>query len=354
MGKGTILIVDDDPLNVDLLKRILTKQGYDVRSATNGRETLASSRENPSDLVLLDIRMEEMDGYEVCRRLKADPVTASIPVIFVSAMEGGMDKARAFAVGGVDYVTKPFHAAEVVARIEVQLKISRLQQQMVRKNAELERTQQEIVEKNEELEQTKEELVRKNEELERKNQILQALSYLDPLTGIPNRRHLDETLKQEWRRARRVRQPLSLVIADVDHFKIYNDTYGHQTGDECLKAVAAQLKSAERRAGDLAARYGGEEFALVLPGTDEKGAWSIAEDVRTRVEGLGMLHSGSSHRVVTVSCGAATAYPAEDDTPEDLILAADRALYRAKESGRNRSAAAPDSQPSSSRESVAS
>jgi diguanylate cyclase (GGDEF)-like protein len=305
---GDVLVVDDNRVNVGLLTGILQKRHYAVRNATEGQQALDLMRAAPAEIVLLDIRLPGMDGYEICRQLKADPKTRDIPVIFVSALDDGLDKARAFEVGGVDYVAKPFSAAEVVARVENQLKLSRLQRQMTQKNTELERA----------------------------NRMLQSLSYLDALTGIPNRRHFDELLDQEWRRALRDESSMCVILIDVDLFKAFNDTYGHQSGDDCLKHVAVEVSGVLRRGGDLAARYGGEEFGVVLPGTEAPGGVLVAEDIRRRVEGLKIAHKGSPHQVVTISLGMKAVRPGPQDTPETLLAAADRALYRAKELGRNR------------------
>jgi diguanylate cyclase (GGDEF)-like protein len=240
--------------------------------------------------------------------MKADPRTRDIPVIFVSALDDGLDKARAFEAGGIDYVAKPFSAAEVVARVENQLKISRLQRSLGEKNAELERA----------------------------NRLLQSLSYVDALTGVPNRRQFDEIFDQEWRRALRDESSLCVIFIDVDLFKSFNDTYGHQSGDDCLKRVALEVSGGLRRGGDVAARYGGEEFGVVLPGTEAAGGLVVAEDMRQRVEGLRIPHKGSPFLVVTISLGIKALRPGPKDTPEALLGAADRALYQAKGQGRNR------------------
>jgi len=308
MSRGTILVVEDSPLNSSILSGILRDRDYTVRLASDGPSALRMVKQGAPELVLLDIRMEGMDGYEVCRHLKADPATADIPVIFVSALEAGLDKVKAFHVGGVDYVTKPFQAFEVIARVQNHLKTARLQKQIVIKNAELERV----------------------------NRMLQAVSYMDPLTGLANRRHFEEFLDQEWRRARRDETPLAMVLAAVDHFKAFNDTYGHRSGDDCLKYVATEISGALHRGGDLAARYGGEEFVVVLPRTEAVGAVVVAEEIRARVERLRILHQASPHRVVTVSLGLACLRPGENESSDALVGAADRALYRSKEAGRNR------------------
>jgi diguanylate cyclase (GGDEF)-like protein len=308
MSAGDVLVVDDNRVNVGLLTGILQKRNYAVRNATDGPQALAVMRAAPPEIVLLDIRLPGMDGYEICRQMKADPRTKDIPVIFVSALDDGLDKARAFEVGGIDYVAKPFSAAEVVARVENQLKISRLQRRLGEKNAELERV----------------------------NRLLQSLSYVDALTGIANRRHFDEVFDGEWRRAFRDESSLCVILVDVDLFKAFNDSYGHQSGDECLKHVAVEVSGVVRRGGDLAARYGGEEFGAVLAGTERTGGLIVAEDMRMRVEGLKIAHKGSPFRVVTISLGVKAMRPGPKDTPEAMLVAADRALYKAKEQGRNR------------------
>jgi diguanylate cyclase (GGDEF)-like protein len=308
MSAGDVLVVDDNRVNVGLLTGILQKRNYAVRNATDGPQALAVMRAAAPEIVLLDIRLPGMDGYEICRHMKADPRTKDIPVIFVSALDDGLDKARAFEVGGIDYVAKPFSAAEVVARVENQLKISRLQRHLGQKNAELERV----------------------------NRLLQSLSYVDALTGVPNRRHFDEIFDQEWRRALRDESSLCVVFIDVDLFKAFNDTYGHQSGDDCLKHVAVEVSGGLRRGGDMAFRYGGEEFGVILPRTEPTGALNVAEDMRLRVEALKIAHKGSPFRVVTISLGVKAMRPGPSDTREALLGAADRALYKAKEQGRNR------------------
>lgn len=174
-------------------------------------------------------------------------------------------------------------------------------------------------------------------ELEDVNQKLQRLSYLDGLTGIANRRHFEEALDREWRRACRVGGAVSLIMVDTDSFKAFNDTYGHQRGDECLMMVAATLRESLRRPGDLVARYGGEEFMIILPGTDAKGSAELAETIRARVEAMDIAHEGSRvNPVVTISLGVVTGYPMSGSLPDALVAAADTALYQAKEEGRNR------------------
>jgi diguanylate cyclase (GGDEF)-like protein len=314
-SRGDVLVVDDNAVNLDLLSEMLLERGYRVRVATSGRRALAAARSAVPDLVMLDINMPEMDGYEVCRELKTDAATRDVPVIFISALDTTIDKVKAFETGGADYVTKPFQIEEVLARIDIQLRMSRLQRALERKNAELEQS---------------------NLQLARANNMLRALSYLDPLTGTANRRHFEESLDQEWRRGMREKTSLALRMVDIDHFKMLNDTNGHQHGDECLRQVAAQLSGSLKRAGDLVARYGGEEFAVLLPNTEVDGAVAIAEAMRAGVESLAIENAEATPPVITVSIGIATSIPDETRDPFALVDTADRALYEAKRNGRNR------------------
>ncbi len=291
---ATVLIVDDAPSNLAILTETLRSE-FDVRIATSGPEALRLVRETPPDLILLDILMPDMDGYEVCRRLKAQASTRNIPIIFLTAKGEVSDETMGLAIGAVDYIVKPISIPIVLAR------------------------------------------VRTHVELKRRGDLLETLSMRDGLTGIPNRRRFDDCLGRSWRHAMRSGTPLSLIMADIDCFKAYNDTYGHMAGDECLRAVARTLTGAVKRPGDLAARFGGEEFVLVLEETTLGGALHIAESIRSAVEALGMEHKGSTASdVVTVTLGAATAVPHPGQSPEALLCLADRKLYEAKQAGRNR------------------
>jgi diguanylate cyclase (GGDEF)-like protein len=308
MHNGDVFVVDDNPNNLALLAGLLRAADYKVRAANDGRRALQMIRTLRPEIVMLDVSMPGMDGYEVCRELKKDESLRDIPVIFISAHDDVLDKVTAFKAGGVDYVTKPFQAEEVLARVETQLGLARLRR----------------------------ELEEKNRKLERANHLLRSLSFLDALTGIANRRYFDTMLDREWSRAVRAGSTISVVIADIDHFKLLNDGYGHPRGDECLKRVATAIVEASHRPADCVARYGGEEFAMILPETDAAGAGHTAERVRSSVESLGLEHQSSPFGIVTVSLGAATCVPADGRTAPDLIAAADQALYRAKTGGRNR------------------
>ncbi|NCC30787.1 MAG: PleD family two-component system response regulator [Chloroflexia bacterium] len=288
-----ILLVDDTPANLVILGDELQDE-YEVFVATNGFQALKMVDSNPPDLIVLDIMMPMMDGYEVCRQLKENPATSGIPIIFITAMDAEEDETRGLEAGAVDYITKPFHLPIVKAR------------------------------------------VRTHSELKRKTDILQNLSSRDGLTGIFNRRRFDEVLDLEWRRAARKRQPLSLILLDIDEFKGYNDNYGHLAGDQCLQQVATILGSSLRRAGDFLARYGGEEFVIILPDTAREQARHIAERMRQAVAEQRIEHAFS--RVapyLTISVGVVSTEPGQSINHQGLLQLADEAMYRAKNSGRN-------------------
>lgn len=330
-GEAEILIVDDTPANLDLLSGML-KDRFRVRASTSGRRALATARTYPIDLVLLDVDMPEMSGYEVCRELKDDPATQEIPVIFVSALDTAIDKVSAFEAGGADYVTKPFQIAEVMARIEHQLRLARLQRDLERKNQELGRAYEDVRRIAAELEDT-------NRQLAVANVRLRTLSYLDGLTGVANRRRFDEALDDACAEAGSQGEPLALVLLDLDHFKRLNDSQGHQHGDEALRAVAALLAECTESRGGLAARFGGEEFAWLLPGVTLEAATAEAEMLRRKVREAGIRHDGTACGVVTASFGVAAfavSPGTKAPTPPALVAAADTALYRAKSGGRDR------------------
>lgn len=316
-----ILIVDDTPANLDLLSGML-KDRFRVRAATSGRRALATARTYAIDLVLLDVDMPEMNGYEVCRELKADEATRELPVIFVSALDAAIDKVTAFEVGGADYVTKPFQIDEVMARIDYQLRLARLKKDLERKNEELARIAAE-------LEDT-------NRQLAVANVRLRALSYLDGLTGVANRRRFDEALEEACAAASESSTPLSVVLIDLDHFKKLNDSQGHQDGDEALRAVAALLAEQTESIGGLAARFGGEEFAWLLPGVALENAKAEAETLRIKIRDAAIRHDGAECGVVTASFGVSASAGPAPPTPPALVAAADAALYRAKSGGRDR------------------
>lgn len=293
--KPRILIVDDSADNIHILIETL-KADYTIIPAKNGEVALAKAQTMKPDLILLDIVMPELDGYEVCRRLKGDERTKNIPVVFITAKSDAIDETKAFNLGAVDYITKPFVPIVVKVRVKNQI------------------------------------------ELKKKSDLLEYLVAVDCLTGLHNRRKFDETFELEWHRAQRNKTSLSLVMIDIDHFKQFNDFYGHAGGDECLRRVAAELQRNIKRATDFLARYGGEEFVVILPDTDNQGAQDVALHLREKIEALQIPHENSATaNPVTISLGVASIqpYPGEQD-PLILQKAADQMLYKAKMQGRNR------------------
>jgi diguanylate cyclase (GGDEF)-like protein len=299
-GRSRLLVVDDEPVNVQALYQALCDE-HQVLVATRGAKALELCRKIQPDLVLLDVEMPDMTGHEVCMHLKADVATRDIPVIFVTARTGTADETHVFAIGAVDFIAKPINPAVVQARVRTHLTVKH------------------------------------------QSDLLREMAFVDGLTGVFNRRHFDMRLEQEWARAARSASTLALVIADVDRFKAYNDHYGHQAGDDCLRQVARQMKNNLVRPADLIARYGGEEFACVLPDTDKEGAVAVAVRLEKAVRSLDLPHvQAASGGIITISLGVTAAAPAEGDDTHLLIAEADRALYRAKAAGRGRVFAAAD------------
>ncbi|TAN48504.1 MAG: diguanylate cyclase [Methylococcaceae bacterium] len=298
--KPVILIVDDVPTNIKILADALCHD-YQIKVDSDGREALVTAHNAPQpDLILLDIMMPDMDGYEVLRRLKNDPATAKIPVIFVTAKSAESDEEYGLNLGAVDYIAKPYSIPITKARI------------------------------------------RNHIALKQQADMLEALSLIDPLTHIPNRRSLDANLDVEWKRAVREQQPLSLLMIDIDHFKRYNDHYGHGAGDDCLRRVAEALSEGVFRPGDTVARYGGEEFVILLPQTARQPAGRIAEQLRRRILDLNLPHAYSSAGAsISISIGCATGGADTGIASAiELLQAADAMLYQAKAQGRNRVVAA--------------
>ncbi|MFH2210743.1 MAG: diguanylate cyclase, partial [Pseudomonadota bacterium] len=288
-----ILIVDDERININLLNALL-KADYKIMVATDGEQALKAAMTGKPELILLDIVMPGIDGYEVCRRLKATAATQSIPIIFITAMGEVENEAMGFALGAVDYIAKPFNSPVVKARVGVHMK------------------------------------------LKRNGDILENLASMDALTEVPNRRAFDQTRKQEWARSLRDGLPISFVMIDIDMFKQFNDNYGHGAGDECLTRIAKALNGCVQRPGDLLARYGGEEFAAILINTPEEGALRMAEVIHAAVAALQIPHAFSATAPhVSVSIGIASAIPSPSLTADILSEAADNMLYQAKNAGRN-------------------
>ncbi len=290
-----LLVVDDQPANIQAVYQAFSAD-HQVLMATGGEQALKLANTRQPDLILLDVVMPGMDGHEVCRRLKADAATRDIPVIFVTAHSDEAAETQGLALGAVDFISKPINPAIVRARVKTHLT------------------------------------------LKAQADLLRQWVYVDGLTGVRNRRGFDELLASEWGRSVREGSALSVILLDVDFFKRYNDHYGHQAGDACLRTVAGFLRQAVKRPGDLVARYGGEEFACLLPGTSLDGALDFARQLGAGIEALALEHAQSTvSRVVTVSLGVCARRGDQPGSAEALLRAADAQLYAAKATGRNRS-----------------
>ena len=308
ISDASILLVDDDPTAIQIIGRILAGVGK-LRFATSGQDALRLARDSTPDLILLDAEMPGMSGFELLKTLKAEFLLADVPVIFITSHSEAGFEVSALDMGAADFITKPLRSSRVLARVRTQLRVKYLAD-------ELRRT-----------------------------------ATTDALTGVANRRQFDESLDREWLRARRTGDPVSLLMIDVDRFKLYNDLYGHPQGDVCLQVVAQALVGACKRPADLVARYGGEEFAMLLPQTSREGAMHMGRQALDAVAAVGIFHQDTktTHHV-TVSVGIACYDDASarwvnpplghrDDSnascsARELILAADKALYSAKRAGR--------------------
>lgn len=291
--KGRILIVDDAMENIQILHQAL-QDDHDVLFAMNGQKALNIAQNQLPDLILLDAMMPDMDGYAVCAALRTDETTRDIPIIFVTALKTPEDETRALSAGAADFISKPVNAAVVRARVRTQLTVKF------------------------------------------QSDALRELTLTDALTGVGNRRAFDERLVTEWRRCTRSQMPIALILVDIDHFKNFNDAYGHQAGDACLKKAGEAMARAAKRPQDMLARYGGEEFALLLPYEDVAGAETVARRVLEEIAMLHIPHERSSvGPYLSVSMGVASMTPNERGDPAVLVRAADALLYDAKAGGRN-------------------
>jgi diguanylate cyclase (GGDEF)-like protein/PAS domain S-box-containing protein len=411
--KPAILIVDDAPDNLGVLRSMMLRQGYQTFVATSGDRALDIAQRVKPDLILLDVVMPGIDGLETCRRLKAHPATTRIPVIFMSARGDTEDIVAGFDTGAADYIPKPLRLEEVCARVRAQLRlrsstdtqseqtdrlrmiVNSMDQGLLivegcgrvqyanpacdrylgyAPEALVGQTLRDLLDCSEpgcceSLDAmsygTREVKIRHRDgglramdltmtpmhaadglfvvllhDITRHKQsedALQRAAMVDPLTKIANRRHFDAFLDKEWQRAIRNAQPLSLVVLDVDHFKLYNDTLGHAAGDVCLQKVAQTLQDHAARPTDLAARYGGEEFVLLFAETPAEAAARLAEMIRAAVAALEIPNPRSPTSTwLTVSVGVATIVPTQLDAIDNLFVCADRAMYAAKAGGRNR------------------
>jgi diguanylate cyclase (GGDEF)-like protein len=290
--KNSILIIDDEKSNITALTSILNGE-YKVYAVKDSREALETAENDMPDVILLDIIMPEIDGYDVLAALRASEKTRDIPVIFITGLDSIEDEEKGLTLGAADYISKPFHSPIVKLRVHNQIKM---------------------------LEQYR---------------IIERLGMLDQLTELPNRRNFEARLQSEWGRAMREKTPISMMMIDIDRFKNYNDTYGHQQGDAALIAVAGMLSSAHRRSGDFAARWGGEEFIVLLPNTDQKGALEVAEQLRKLIENMDITCPNGVITKITISIGVKSHMHRNDCTIEKFFRDADEALYEAKSNGRN-------------------
>ncbi|MBC8199652.1 MAG: diguanylate cyclase [Desulfobacteraceae bacterium] len=294
-----ILVIDDSKLILHVAKTILGKQGHQVLLAEDGKTGLQDAATEHPDLILLDLILPEMDGYQVCQRIKKEAVTSDIPIIMLTSRSEPADKVRGLKMGASDYVTKPFDEGELMARVNIHLQIREL-----------------------------------HESLKERNRQLKEMANYNGLTGLYNHRYFQEMISKDFQRAVRYHESLSCVMLDIDHFKKFNDTYGHQTGDMVLKILGGLIKKLVRDS-DLSARYGGEEFALLMYHTASKKAFLISERLRKAVE-QHKFQADNLSLTVTISMGVASFPHPEIADAKTLIECADKALYQAKEEGRNR------------------
>lgn len=319
-----ILVIDvsaDDRRSVvDILKSVDHSEVTQAGSAQEAYDLLGIGNETIApvqlDLIVLDLELLPPGGLAACRIIKESNHLKDIPIIILAGDQGVDSLASAFALGAIDYVRKPIERMDLLTRVHSGL---RLKEEMdIRKARE-------------------QELLEVTKKLASVNQILRRMAFLDGLTGIANRRFFDEIFQKEWRRAARSQSTLALILIDIDFFKPFNDIYGHQAGDDCLKRVAKVLESSLKRPGDHAIRYGGEEFAVLLAEEiNLEGTRKVAETLRVNVSALGLTHQGSPvHGHVTISTGVALARPEDGSSPQSLVMQADKALYEAKHQGRN-------------------
>ena len=307
-AQTNILIVDDNPDNLRLLAKILESQGYIVRKALNGRMALQGVHRNPPNLILLDINMPQMNGYEVCQKLKASEASAQIPVIFISALERLENKVQAFELGGVDYITKPFQEQEVLMRVKNQLLIQKQRQQLIEQNQRLEHEIQERLRAEAEVRQ---------------------LSVTDELTGLYNRRGFFLLAEQQLKIARRTQTSYFILFADLDGLKNINDTFGHEMGDRVIVDTGQILKETFREA-DIVARLGGDEFAIFIP----TFSGDLSNFYRRLEENIERFNQQSERAYISISLGVEFGDLNNEVLLEQLLAKADKLMYEHKRTKR--------------------
>ncbi len=312
----TILVIDDNPANLGVVVQYLEEAKFQVLLAQNGESGLERAEYALPDLILLDVLLPGINGFEVSRRLRSNLKTQNIPVIFMTALSDVRDKIKGFEAGGVDYIIKPIEQAELLARISTHLRLKVLAQRLRQQNQQLRAA------------------VTATEAAYRE---LERIASLDGLTQVANRRSFDEHLEREWQYAARDQKSLSLILFDIDYFKPYNDYYGHPAGDECLKQIAQAANRIVRRPADLVARYGGEEFAVILPDASPAAALHITKQIQQEIRNLAIPHACSQVGAhVTLSLGVSSQVIHPEVEATSLVSQADQSLYIAKNQGRDR------------------
>lgn len=308
-GKFQVLVVDSSPGNRQLLSECLSQlSDVKVISAGEGNQALDLFAATQPSLIVMDMNLQNMDGITLARRIRGrerlgeeETLTNWTPIVFLSSVMDEELLAKGIIAGGDDFLHKPVSEVILLAKVRALLRIVGMQR-----------------------------------DIHAAHRKLKEISTLDGLTCIPNRRHFDDTFATEWKRCLRAGAPLSVVLTDIDFFKQFNDIYGHQAGDACLKAVAGSLNESLFRVEDTVARYGGEEFVTILPGTDARGAIAVAERMRRSTRELCIPHEKGIDGLVSCSFGVSCIHPSAEATPQKLLHHADQGLYSAKRSGRNR------------------
>ncbi|MCL2209356.1 MAG: diguanylate cyclase [Treponema sp.] len=291
--KSKLLIVDDEKMNLKVLTNILISE-YTIFTATNGKEAIQRAVEYKPDLILLDILMPEMDGYQTLLEIKKNEQIKKTPVVFITGLNSDEDEEKGLSLDAADYITKPFSAMIVKIRVRNQIQI---------------------------VNQLK---------------MIEHLNLTDQLTELPNKQYFDERINMEWKQAIREKTQISLLLIDVDRFKSINDIYGHQHGDTVLKIIAGILKDSLKRPGDITARWGGGEFIILMPNTSDDGALEVAEKIRSDIEKKDIRLENKNKINITVSIGVNSHTPARTCLVQAFITNTDKALYAAKEAGRNK------------------
>lgn len=311
-----VMVVDDESVVRRMVYQAMHNEGYVIVEAKNGAQCLELCQQRLPNLILLDAIMPEVDGFTCCERLRDTYLERCPPILMITVLDDRASVDRAFEAGAMDFITKPIHWAVLLHRVR----------RLIHSHWVMSELWQRIDRERELMEQ-----------LEIANAELRRLASVDGLTQLANRRTFDSYIEQQWKLMMRNHAPISLILSDIDFYKAYNDTYGHQAGDRCLQQVSQTIQNVTRRPADLAARYGGEEFALILPNTDSDGAMRVAETIRDALQKAAIVHESSSlGGVLTLSYGIASAIPKPEQSLSEFIEATDRALYRAKVTGRDR------------------